>query len=98
MRSKARAGRIIQRKPGCISKGELVSGMRNLQCQPQIVFDFCPICSTHRESRFFMNLHTCMALNPLARLVLAGLVDNRETTDKELSFLNPETQQKTLKT
>lgn len=48
MRSKARARRIIQRKPGCISKGELVSGMRNLQCQPQIVFDFCPICSTHR--------------------------------------------------
>lgn len=45
-----------------------------------------------------MYLDTGMALNPLARLVLDGLVDNRETTEKELSFLNPERQQKTLKT
>lgn len=45
-----------------------------------------------------MYLDTCIALNPLARLVLAGLVDNRETIDQELSFLNPERQQKTQKT
>lgn len=44
-----------------------------------------------------MYLDTCIAPNALARLVLAGLVDNRETIDEEHSFLNPERQQKTPK-
>lgn len=71
-------------------------GMRKLQFQSQITL-LSNIYITHRESCFLMYLDTCIAPNALARLVLAGLVDNRETTDEEHSFLNPERQQKTPK-
>lgn len=54
--------------------------------------------SPHREGLASLYIDTCVALNPLARLVLAGLADNREKIDEELHFLNPERQQKTPKT
>lgn len=41
-----------------------------------------------------MPINTCTALNPLVRLVLAGLMDSRETIDQELSLLDPERTQK----
>lgn len=44
-----------------------------------------------------MPIHTYTALNPLARLLLAVLMDNREAIAQEHSFLNPERLQKTPK-
>lgn len=52
--------------------------------------DFCPVSSTHKVSCFLMSINTWTTLNPLARVVLNGLMDNRETIDQELSLLKPE--------